>query len=67
MGGFGFGLKDVVLCAFVRGFQDFQTFVYNPVEENRYNLYRGLIDRAIWAHHDAPTLRMKVKFMVGIC
>ena len=64
MGGFGYGLKDTVLAAFVNDFQDIQLFVYNPAEEDkRFQLYRGMIDHTRWAHHDAPTLRMKAKFM----
>jgi hypothetical protein len=63
IGGFGMGLKDSMLAAFVHFFRDIQIFVNEPREKDpRYCFYRGLLENTNWSHHFAPTLNMKIKF-----
>ena len=60
IGGFGYGLKDAVLCLFTHHFDGFEVFCNEPLGDDRCKFYRGLIQRTSWRDHDAPTLAIKM-------
>ncbi len=65
IGGFGYGLKDAVLCLFRHGFDNFEVYAIDPMAKPHHHtdakkFYRGMIESTRWCHHNAPTLRMKI-------
>ena len=67
IGGFGYGLKDAVLCLFTNQFNHFNVYATDPLglnnrERGKKSFYRGVIENTRWRHIDAATLCMKVVF-----